>query len=189
MIGDAPPSPITQIPGWQTDAEEAALIDLARAVPANGLILEIGAEWGRSAAAFALGSVQSVEIISVDLFPDAVLDAHRANLAEAGLSGRSEQVISDSQAYKLKKTTKINLLFIDGDHTYEGVKADLERYAPHVPVGGRMALHDVASMTNRDPHYLHFEVTRALSEFMLASGGAWKHVGGVDSLIVFERVK
>jgi predicted O-methyltransferase YrrM len=37
----------------------------------------------------------------------------------------------------------IDFLFIDGDHTYEGVKRDFEMYSPLVRPGGLVALHDV----------------------------------------------
>jgi Predicted O-methyltransferase len=37
----------------------------------------------------------------------------------------------------------IDFLFIDGDHTYEGVKADFEMYSPLVRRGGLLALHDI----------------------------------------------
>jgi predicted O-methyltransferase YrrM len=38
---------------------------------------------------------------------------------------------------------QLDYLFIDGDHTYEGVKKDLELYAPMVRPGGVIALHDI----------------------------------------------
>ena len=38
----------------------------------------------------------------------------------------------------------LDYLFIDGDHTYEGVKQDFELYAPLVQRGGIIALHDIA---------------------------------------------
>jgi cephalosporin hydroxylase len=37
----------------------------------------------------------------------------------------------------------VDLLFIDGDHTYEGVKADFETYSPLVRSGGLIAFHDI----------------------------------------------
>lgn len=37
----------------------------------------------------------------------------------------------------------IDLLFIDGDHSYDGVKQDFEMYAPLVRPGGAVALHDI----------------------------------------------
>jgi predicted O-methyltransferase YrrM len=35
-------------------------------------------------------------------------------------------------------------LFIDGDHTFEGVKKDWEMYSPLVRPGGLIVFHDVA---------------------------------------------
>jgi len=37
----------------------------------------------------------------------------------------------------------IDFLFIDGDHTYEGVKTDFEMYSPLVREGGIIAFHDI----------------------------------------------
>ena len=39
---------------------------------------------------------------------------------------------------------KVDFLFIDGDHSYEGVKKDFEMYSPLVRKGGVIAFHDVA---------------------------------------------
>jgi predicted O-methyltransferase YrrM len=38
----------------------------------------------------------------------------------------------------------LDFLFIDGDHTYEGVRTDFEMYAPLVRKGGIVAFHDIA---------------------------------------------
>lgn len=38
----------------------------------------------------------------------------------------------------------LDYLFIDGDHSYEGVRRDFEMYAPLVRPGGVIAFHDVA---------------------------------------------
>jgi len=38
---------------------------------------------------------------------------------------------------------KLDFLFIDGDHTYEGVKQDFEMYGPLVKSGGFVAFHDI----------------------------------------------
>ena len=46
---------------------------------------------------------------------------------------------------------KIDLLFIDGDHTYEGVKQDFEMYHPLVKSSGLIAFHDIA------PHQKQYE--------------------------------
>jgi len=38
---------------------------------------------------------------------------------------------------------ELDFLFIDGDHTYEGVRRDFEMYSPLVRRGGVVAFHDV----------------------------------------------
>jgi predicted O-methyltransferase YrrM len=38
---------------------------------------------------------------------------------------------------------KLDLLFIDGDHSYEGVKKDYETYSTLVRKGGVIAFHDI----------------------------------------------
>lgn len=38
---------------------------------------------------------------------------------------------------------RIDLLFIDGDHSYTGVKKDFINYSPHVRKGGWIAFHDI----------------------------------------------
>lgn len=42
----------------------------------------------------------------------------------------------------------VDFLFIDGDHTYEGVKQDFEMYSQLVNDGGIIALHDIATHPN-----------------------------------------
>jgi len=49
---------------------------------------------------------------------------------------------------KLLNGEKLDFLFIDGDHTYKGVKKDFYLYNPLVRTGGLIALHDVAEHYN-----------------------------------------
>ncbi|HTW45530.1 MAG TPA: class I SAM-dependent methyltransferase [Acidobacteriaceae bacterium] len=57
----------------------------------------------------------------------------------------------------------LDYLFIDGDHTYEGVKKDFQMYAPFVRKGGIIALHDIAE----HPPSIGCEVSRLWSELKL----------------------
>lgn len=43
---------------------------------------------------------------------------------------------------------KIDLLFIDGDHRYEGVKRDFELYRPLVATGGLIVFHDISKQND-----------------------------------------
>jgi predicted O-methyltransferase YrrM len=49
-----------------------------------------------------------------------------------------------SQVRGLFGNAQIDFLFLDGDHTYEGVRDDWEMYGPLVRPGGLVAFHDVA---------------------------------------------
>ena len=44
---------------------------------------------------------------------------------------------------KLMKAFRLDYLFIDGDHSYEGVKSDFETYRKYVRKGGLIAFHDI----------------------------------------------
>jgi predicted O-methyltransferase YrrM len=45
----------------------------------------------------------------------------------------------------------LDALFIDGDHSYEGVAADFELYHPLVRSGGLVAFHDIVPTDGSDP--------------------------------------
>jgi cephalosporin hydroxylase len=45
---------------------------------------------------------------------------------------------------KLLNGRQLDLLFVDGDHSYAGVRADFEMYSPFVRQGGVVAFHDIA---------------------------------------------
>jgi predicted O-methyltransferase YrrM len=52
------------------------------------------------------------------------------------LRGTSVQVAAEFQ-------NKIDFLFLDGDHSYEGVKTDVDSWLPKVKSGGVVAMHDI----------------------------------------------
>lgn len=193
MLGAAPYSPFTQVPGWESEAEQALLVDLARKVPANGIICEIGSEWGMSASLFCYAADSSVSIHCVDLFPidyrgDMQMN-HALNLHYAGFSQRVFYLRGDSSEIgKIWQGGAIDLLFIDGDHSYNGVLRDIEAWLPHIAKGGIVAFHDTAAPTNANPHALHFEVDQALATWLDKDGHNWLELPSVDSIRVFQRV-
>ena len=48
---------------------------------------------------------------------------------------------------KKLENKQIDLLFIDGDHSYEGVKKDFEMYGPLVKENGIIAFHDIVKVS------------------------------------------
>ncbi len=62
------------------------------------------------------------------------------------------EIIRDYSNNAAKNWTQpIDLLFIDGDHSYEGVKSDWEAFAPHVNPFGVVVFHDTTWDLERGP--------------------------------------
>jgi predicted O-methyltransferase YrrM len=69
------------------------------------------------------------------------------NLTDLGLRERVTllKMRSDDPEASPALLPPIDLLFIDGDHSYEGAKHDIARYVPHVRTGGAVIIHDCLS--------------------------------------------
>jgi predicted O-methyltransferase YrrM len=59
------------------------------------------------------------------------------------LHGNSQTAQMRERARRLLKGKPLDFLFIDGDHRYEGAKADFELYSALVRPGGLIAFHDI----------------------------------------------
>jgi predicted O-methyltransferase YrrM len=111
-------------------------------------VCEIGTSAGGTLYLLTRASRDDALIISVDL-----AIPHHTRAARARLAGRRQRLVSiegDSHSAETKNAVvkelggnRLDVLFIDGDHSYEGVRADFEQYAPLVRPGGIVALHDI----------------------------------------------
>lgn len=184
------PLELTGVAGWLTLNEQNTLRHYAEQVPDFGHILEIGAQFGGSASVFAKFSKANVNITSVDLFPDGVLGLYVSHLRKAGLD-RTYPIKADSKEYAAKWDVKkpINLLFIDGDHTYEGALSDARLWHGYVPHNGVIIFHDSTPPTNKNPHYLHHEVNRAIEQWLIENKGRYFELQPSDSMRVFMKVR
>lgn len=70
-------------------------------------------------------------------------DDFRATLRTAGLESSVEPHRAFSRELAPGWNRPIRLLWIDGDHTYRGAKADIDLYRGHLVPGAIVALHDV----------------------------------------------
>lgn len=195
MQGAAPIGHLTGVPGWETQDEQELLFERARQTPEGAAILELGGEFGLSASIFAKGN-PSAHVYSVDIRYDGQLgDVNRSNLQEVGLdknvvhiAGDSHQQSTIDKFLKLEKQGELDLLFVDGDHSVGGALQDLEMWSPLVKEGGYLLIHDCACTTNRMPHPIHFDVTRALALFLEKYGTQWIAKETVNTTTVFQRV-
>jgi cephalosporin hydroxylase len=74
----------------------------------------------------------------------------RPGVEQAFLRGDSHSPEIARRTEEMLDGRDIDFLFIDGDHTYEGVKDDFERYSPFVADGGLIAFHDIVDIEH-DP--------------------------------------
>ena len=140
----------------QVQSEFVALLDVfSRKKPK--VVLEIGTFRGGTLFCFTRLASLSALIISLDL-PGGTFGGgygrlrekiyHAFTFPKQELRLLREDSHSEGTLEKVKKILsgeRIDFLFIDGDHTYEGVKRDFEMYAPLMEKGGIIALHDVAA--------------------------------------------
>jgi len=80
----------------------------------------------------------------------------------------------------------IDFLFIDGDHSEEGVMRDWREWSPFVKTGGRVAFHDARMFEGGWPKESDGPV-RAVNALFGGSADGWKILGEAHSLIVVER--
>lgn len=73
------------------------------------------------------------------------------NLRKAGVTEFVEIVRKTSHEAAKCWERKIDLIFIDGDHSYEGVKADWELFLPHLSEFGVVVFHDTLWDLRPDP--------------------------------------
>ncbi|MEX0924387.1 MAG: class I SAM-dependent methyltransferase [Candidatus Paceibacterota bacterium] len=168
------------IDGWLTDKEGAVLYTLAQACPSDMAIVEIGSWKGRSTLCLASGSTEgnSARVYAIDphtgskehqqLFGQVwTFDEFKNNLEKHGVAQSVTPIVSTSaeaaETFAGTYNQTIGLLFIDGDHSYESAKEDLELWFPKVAVGGIVAFHDaltwegvsrlVDETVYRSPHF------------------------------------
>lgn len=101
------------------------------------IILEIGVNKGHSTRAFLRGLDSRTEDGGKGLL-------YSMDINDCSRQGRNNKwkfILGDSKLVGWNKN--IDILFIDGDHTYEGAKADYNKYEPFVVNGGLIFLHDI----------------------------------------------
>jgi predicted O-methyltransferase YrrM len=118
--------------------------------------LEIGTNYGGTLLMLCTLSPPGAQIISIDLpsgrfgggYPLRKIPLYRRF---PRFGQRLHLIRADSHAAETRQRAlhilsgePLDYLFLDGDHTYDGVRRDFEMYAPLVRSGGIVAFHDIA---------------------------------------------
>lgn len=142
-----------------TAADLHCILDLLKHVPVEGTVVEVGTQFGLTAVAMS-NARPDLKIVCVDHFqgspndatnnvamhygPGFVRSSFRANVSHR--FGNQVQLIEkDSLAAASEFDGQVDMVFIDADHEYAGVKADIEAWSKKVKPGGIISGHDYAA--------------------------------------------
>lgn len=118
-------------------------------------VVEIGTARGGTFATWCSLAEPDAVLVSIDLPGGAYGGGYSEQDAErfSGYARSRQQVHflrDDSHAESTRAALamildgrSVDFLMIDGDHTYEGVRADYEMYSPFLAEGGLVAFHDI----------------------------------------------
>jgi predicted O-methyltransferase YrrM len=165
--------------------EAAYLYRLVRAQD-PAVVVEIGRFRGGStllfASALGRGVVHSYDIETRQGRPGSDLDAHLAAALERyGLADRVELHVADSRTAD-PPSAPIDVLFVDGDHSEDGVRADVEHWAPHLAPGGHLLFHDAVDAPDFVPTY-----DDGPARVAARLGTGFERRGGAGSIAHFVR--
>jgi len=112
------------------------------------VILEIGTAGGGTLFLFSNIAHEEAILISVDLYQaieKRILFRYIGKEKQKIflIQGDSHSIETLRKIEGILRDDKVDFLFIDGDHSYEGVKKDFEMYSPLVRKGGIIAFHDI----------------------------------------------
>lgn len=117
------------------------------------VVLEIGTANGGTLFLFCCIAAENAKIISLDL--PVSNSIFRIPIYKSFCSKNQCMHLIRNDSHKKETLTKvknilrgekIDFLFIDGDHTYEGVKEDFKMYGPLVKTNGLIAFHDITNL-------------------------------------------
>lgn len=140
----------------QNRAEIIKLLNLIR-IKRPKVILEIGTSFGGTLYMIAKVSSNNALLISMDL-PEVGgpfgggYYSYRIPFLKSFRNGKQKIVLLRRNSHdldtfvlikKILNTREIDILFIDGDHSYAGVKSDFEKYKSLVKQQGIVIFHDI----------------------------------------------
>lgn len=151
-------------------------------LPEGSLIVEIGAYVGRSSHVLCTtAKLRNCKVISIDPFLPAFDGWHNSDPKSAFTENvltkfDNLQLIEGYSQDVYEQVPNCDFLFIDGDHSYEGVKSDMELYLPKLKPGARVAFHDYVGSS-------FYGLQQAVNEKV----GHWNTIATAYSLLVKEK--
>jgi predicted O-methyltransferase YrrM len=167
-------------------SELQALFQLASRCPMGAKALEIGSHLGASSCYLGAGLkprngvLFCVDTWNNETMPDGIKDTFSEFSANtSGLGGLIVTLRKRSTALRKEDIlTPLDLVFIDGDHSYESVKSDFEVVSPWLSARAKVAFHDTVAFAG---------VSRFLGEILARGEG--RLAGHIDNLSWIEVLR
>lgn len=144
-----PPTELFNISGYLHTLEGRYLFWLAEEVPPQGLIVEVGSFKGKSSCFLAAGLKNRARLACIDTWENDAMpyDSKYDVLSEFLKNTKKYRDVIDiyrgcSVVIAKNWDKEIDLLFIDGDHSFEGCINDCRSWLPFLKKGGWVAFHD-----------------------------------------------
>lgn len=166
--------------GWFYEEDIVEYRRLIESVPDGGTILELGCYKGRSLCSVSDIIIRKkLNVCVVDIFTGTETEKKEANYKEEFYNNCVQYGIATNIVKLMESKTEdavssfgdgtFDLVFIDTDHAYEAVKAEIKRWLPKVKKGGVISGHDYST---------HADVSKAVHECLTnvtSYGSVWSH--------------
>lgn len=179
------------VEGWLTVEEGELLYRLARACAGRGAIVEIGSFKGKSTIWLAKGALAGARAKVVAIDPHTGSEEHRrgdhalwtyddflANLRRAGVEEAVIPLVTTSAEAANSFDQPVELLFIDGDHSYKMVRQDFDLWFPRLLEGGYLLMHDT----------IRWDGPRRVARECVYRSQVFRNVGFVHSITFGQKV-
>lgn len=151
------------------------LVELMRHFGLPLIAAEVGVAEGRLSKEFLNWGIEKLYLIDIwekvpfikgcGSFEQSWHDDNYSQVTERIKGNEDKVILLKGFSYKMAEQIpdeSLGLVYVDGDHTYEGSRSDIDSYWPKLVPGGIMAFHDA-----RNPTY---GIERAIHDFTKGVG-------------------
>jgi len=143
----------------ETQTSEAERATLARHAAGKERLVEIGVWHGVTTKVLLKAMAPDGLLLAVDPYPTGrfgfsvqrvIAQREIASAADGSVEWQRLTGVDAARLYAASERPPVDFIFIDGDHSYDGLRGDWEAWSPLVAPGGVIALHDSRSSAERD---------------------------------------
>jgi len=177
----------------ETQTSEAERDCLARYAAGKKRLVEIGVWHGVTTCRLRKAMHAEGVLIGVDPYPKGRLGfsaecviAHRevSRITNGKMNWQPLTGVAAAREYRKAGGEKVDFVFIDGDHSYEGLRGDWEAWSDLVATLGIVALHDSRSSATRQ---IDTAGSAIFTRKVIVKDQRFEVVDTVDTLTVLQR--